>query len=165
MDVTTIRSVYAFNRWVNEMLLAEAEKLIPEQARQSAGASFDTVHNTLAHMLGAEVNWLTRWQGGSTKMLGGDDFADLAAVRARWAEQNAAMDAFLASLTEERLAGPVSYTTTNGTTYTQPLWQLMLHMVNHGTHHRSELCEMLTRAGHPPPQTDMVHYFRSVAKS
>ncbi len=67
---------------------------------------------------------------------------------------------FLADLTPERLVAPLSYTTTGGQSFTQPLWQPLLHVVNHGTHHRSEAADLLTRLGHPPPPLDLIIYYR-----
>lgn len=160
MEVELIRSLYRYNRWVNRLLIEAAEQLSPEQRRERLGASFDSVHGTLAHMLSAEVIWLGRWRGDSPRMFGGDDFPDLAAIERRWAQSDAVLDDFLASLSPERLAATVVYTTTQGTRFESPLWQMMLHLINHATHHRSELCDMLTRLGHPPPATDLIAYYR-----
>ena len=69
------------------------------------------------------------------------------------------MEAFLAELTPPQLAKPISYTNTQGQEFAYPLWQMMVHVVNHGTHHRSELAEMLTRVGHAPPAMDLLVYY------
>lgn len=160
MDVEAIRSLYRYDRWVNGLLLEAAERLPAERSREKLGASFDSVHGTLAHVLGAEAVWLGRWHGEAPTLLRGGDLPDLAAVRRRWAENDARLDRFLAELTPEKLVAPIGYTTTEGKRFEQPLWQMMLHLVNHGTHHRSELCEMLTRLGQPPPPTDLIYYYR-----
>jgi uncharacterized damage-inducible protein DinB len=46
-----------------------------------------------------------------------------------------------------------------GERYAYPVWQMMVHLVNHGTHHRSELAEMLTQLGSPPPSLDLLVYY------
>lgn len=61
-------------------------------------------------------------------------------------------------MTTEKLAKTIRYTRGSGRINGLPLWQLMLHVVNHITHHRSELADMLTRLGYPPPPTDLVQY-------
>src|SRR5262249_35001632 len=38
-------------------------------------------------------------------------------------------------------------------------WQMLVHLVNHGTHHRSEVAELLTRLNSPPPGLDPLIYF------
>ena len=39
-----------------------------------------------------------------------------------------------------------------------PLWQPMLHVVNHGTQHRSEAAVLLTEAGASPGDLDLIDY-------
>lgn len=165
MDVDAIRLLYAYDHWVNERLLTPARRLSPEQLRQSFGASFDSVQNTLAHILGAEITWLSRWNGVSpARVIGGADFAGLAEIEVRWQVHQQHIDSFLAVLTPERLAAPLPYTNTSGRAFAYPLWQQMLHVVNHGTHHRAELADMLTRAGQPVPPTDLLVYFDEQAR-
>ena len=164
MEPQSIRLLYAYNRWVNERLLAVAARLPEERRHQQFGASFDTIHNTLAHVLGAQITWLSRWNGVSPKqMITGADFADLDAMQTRWVAHQGDMDAFLAALQAEQLAAPLPYSNTSGKAFAYPLWQQMLHIVNHGTHHRAEIADMLTRAGETAPPTDLLVYLDAVS--
>jgi uncharacterized damage-inducible protein DinB len=160
MNAESIRSLYGYNRWANERLRALAEALPPDRMHERLGASYESIHATLAHILAAEIIWLSRWRDVSPpKLLGADDFADLRAIGARWAAQQRDMDAFLGALTSDQLAKTVAYTNTMGERYAYPVWQMMVHLVNHGTHHRSELAEMLTQLGSPPPSLDLLVYY------
>jgi len=47
-----------------------------------------------------------------------------------------------------------------GNPWRQPLGQLVLHVVNHGTHHRSQVSRFLRVMGHVPPKLDLVSYYR-----
>ncbi len=159
MALEAIRLLFAYNQWVNERLLALAAQAPEEHQREHFGAGFDSIHGTLAHVLGAQITWLSRWRGISpAKVPGAADFADLAELQARWAAYQRDVDAFLAGLTSEQLAAPLPYTNTSGRPFAYPLWQQMLHVVNHGTHHRAELAEMLTRTGLTVPPTDFLVY-------
>jgi uncharacterized damage-inducible protein DinB len=39
---------------------------------------------------------------------------------------------------------------------------MVQHVVNHGTHHRSETATMLTRLGQAPEPLDLVVYYRGL---
>jgi len=65
--------------------------------------------------------------------------------------------AFLATLSDADLDQPRTVTFTgDGVAVTAPLWQLMAHVVNHGTQHRSDAAQMLTDLGHSPGDLDMM---------
>jgi uncharacterized damage-inducible protein DinB len=57
----------------------------------------------------------------------------------------------------------VDYKDSKGNPYRQPLWQLILHVVNHGTHHRGQASGFLRALGHTPPVLDLVAYYRTMA--
>ena len=54
----------------------------------------------------------------------------------------------------------LDYKSTGGKPFSQPLWQLLQHVVNHATHHRSEVATMVTMIKGSPKSTDMVFYYR-----
>jgi len=47
-----------------------------------------------------------------------------------------------------------------GRVWRQPLWQLVFHVVNHGTHHRGQTAGFLRALGRIPPALDMTVYYR-----
>ena len=60
----------------------------------------------------------------------------------------------------------ISYKDMRGNPWRQPLGQLVLHVVNHGTHHRGQVAGFMRTMGHIPPKLDLVHYYlTSQAKS
>ena len=50
-----------------------------------------------------------------------------------------------------------------GADITVPLWQIILHLVNHGSYHRGQVAASLRAAGFPPPPTDLMVYYRSLS--
>ena len=154
-----IRTLYDYNAWANRRILETAAQLTPDQLRAGGSASFESIHNTLVHTMSAQWVWLSRWQGSSpTAMLDPADFADVAAIDAHWDQIEQDTQRFIAALDGAALAREVHYTNTKGQPYAYPLWQLMLHQVNHATQHRSEVAAMLTQFGHSPGWLDLIRY-------
>lgn len=153
-------SLYDYNAWVNQRLLATAADLTHEQFRQQVWPGFGSVHLTFVHLLGAEVLWFARWQGQSPKsMLSPDDLPTVAAIRDRWAALIKARRANLAAMGDAALAETVQWTNMRGRTFALPRWQVILHCANHSTHHRSEIATILTALGHEPDSTDLLEYY------
>ena len=164
MNVKEIASLLAYNRWANERLLALAERVPPEGQHERFGGGADSLHRTFVHLLSAEVIWLRRCQGKSPLVaLDPSDFPDLAAIHARWDAHDAEVADFLTELSPGRLATPVSYVNVLGETWEYPVWQMLIHVVNHGTHHRSEVADLLTRLGFSPPPLDFLVYVDELA--
>ena len=154
-----IRTLYRYNAWANARIVDTAESLSREQFLSTRGASFDSIRSTLVHTMSAQWLWLERWNGRSpTVAIEAQDFSELASIRTRWAGIERDTQAFLGGLSEARLAAIVEYRNTRGERWSYPLWQQMVHQVNHATQHRSEVAVMLTQLGYSPGDLDLLHY-------
>jgi uncharacterized damage-inducible protein DinB len=100
--------------------------------------------------------------GQLTPDLSEADFPSLDALEQRWPEEQAAMRAYLAGLQDDDLAGMVRYTTGSGEKRERVLWHCLLHVVNHGTQHRSEAAALLTEYGHSPGDLDFTVFLNEV---
>ncbi|HEU5195130.1 MAG TPA: hypothetical protein VFW70_10360, partial [Methylomirabilota bacterium] len=93
MLTEVVRNLYRYNTWANARIVETAGKLTPAQLREPGGvegnpprvplptdgnpargplptgASFDSVHDTLVHTLGAQWLYLERWQGRSPRAM------------------------------------------------------------------------------------------------
>ena len=151
------KTLYDYNYWANTQILDAVEHVTDEQLFAPTHDSYGNLHGTLVHTMSAEWLWRMRWLGTSPKVtLHNEDFSSLAAIRSRWNEEEQQMRTFLASLNEKNVQRVVQYTNIRGQTYSAPLWQLMMHLVNHGTQHRSEAATILTDLGHSPGDIDML---------
>jgi uncharacterized damage-inducible protein DinB len=56
----------------------------------------------------------------------------------------------------------VSYRDLKGNPWRTPLWQIVLHVVNHATHHRGQAAGFLRALGHAPPPLDLIAYYRAL---
>ncbi len=157
MLVDLIKTLYGYNAWANGRVLETAAGLDPDRYFARLGGSFDSVHDTLVHIVGAQWVWLRRWLGESPRAIFGPaDFEGIADLRRRWEEVKT--QAYLGGLDEAALGRLLFYRDTRGVEHTFSLWQTLVHQVNHAAQHRSEAAMMLIRLGHSPGELDFVRY-------
>jgi len=157
-----IRTLVDYNYWARDRILASAEQLSPEALSRSLGSSFSSVLDTLVHIHFAEWIWYQRWQGSSPTA--GPDKSQLvsvAALRDEWRPLEREIRTFVESLGPAGLLRVIEYKTMNGQPGTSAYWQMIVHVVNHGSYHRGQVATMLRQLGAKPAQsTDMIVFFR-----
>jgi uncharacterized damage-inducible protein DinB len=164
LDSATLRLLYEYNFWAHHRLLDSCAALTQEQFTRDLGSSFRSVRDTLAHIRGAEWVWLERWHGRSpTALPAAADFPTLADLRAHWAELEDNLLRFVNGVSAGELARVREVRTTSGGVYANALWQMMQHVVNHGTYHRGQAAAMLRQLGATPLFTDLIYFYRERA--
>ncbi len=166
MTPEEMRSLFDYNAWANHRSLEAAAALPTEQFTKTLGSSFSSVHDTLAHICGAELVWYERFRGNSPSTL--PDLSSLSTVeelRTLWTEQEAKLLRFVAGLTQADLDRVMEYKTLKFGVYSNPLWQSMQHLVNHGTYHRGQVTTLLRQLGAKAIATDLMHFYRERASS
>jgi uncharacterized damage-inducible protein DinB len=159
-SASVVRELLLYMLWADRMTLKALREVRPEDLTRDAGISFRSMLGTMAHMLGAQRLWLSRFSGNPLGRVPAiDDFPDLPAWIQGWEETAAGMEAFLAGLTDDQLSTLLTWTTTRGETFSRPLWQPVIHLVNHTTYHRGQVVSLLRQMGYRPPSTDLVYYF------
>ncbi len=141
-----------------------------EELHAPNDGGYGSVHETLVHAMDAEWSWArVIWTGEGIDAdwdafdLRTADFLDVAAIRVKWTEVAAFLHDFVEALTPEGENSPnqiIVWEGDGGALRRRPLWQLMLHVANHGTQHRSEIAMALTRFGHSPGELDISQYAR-----
>jgi uncharacterized damage-inducible protein DinB len=158
-DLSTLRNFFAYGRWANRTTLESVAALAPEEYTRPIGGSFGSVQGTLFHLYGADWVWLERLHGRSPRaMPAGDDLAALELLARKWREVEAGQDAYIAMLTPERLAEPLSYVSFSGESFTRQLGDALLHLANHGTYHRGQVATLLRQLGRQAAPTDYLRF-------
>ncbi len=164
MTPEEIRLLYDYNSWANHRLLEACGSLSEDQFTRDLGSSFRSVRDTLAHIMGAEWVWLERWNGRSpTALPSAGQFPTLRTLRQRWAAVEKELLSFVAGLTPADVAQVLSHRTTEGKSYSQPLWQMLQHLVNHGSYHRGQITTMLRQLGAKAISNDLIVFYRERA--
>ncbi|MFN8483309.1 MAG: DinB family protein [Anaerolineae bacterium] len=157
MNTADVMLLYDYNYWATRRILAAAAHVSPEQYAQPTSHSFGSLRATLVHTLDSEYGWRTLWQHGTTagfEALQEDAFPTFAGLEERWQQEERAMRDYLAGLSDANLTNVVRYTTDEGHRRERVLWHCLVHVVNHGTQHRSEAAALLTDYGHSPGDLD-----------
>ena len=87
---------------------------------------------------------------------------ELAALSKRWL---ALLDTYVAWAEKLEPAGwdrIVPYRNIKGESFKSPVWQIVLHVVNHASYHRGQITTMLRQLGHTPVGTDLITYYRGL---
>ena len=166
MEPRLIRELYDYHRWANRRLFEVGAGLGDAVTRDMGKHwSVPTVKGMFAHLYAADALWLSRWKGVSpTRPPGDPDLATMADLRARWDLLETEQREFVEGLDEAALARPVTYKNNSGEQLALPLGPALQHVVNHATHHRSELATMITLISGSPPDTGIATYRTTVVK-
>lgn len=168
MNPEYARVMARYSRWMNDKIYAVADKLTDAERKQDRGAFFGSIHRTLNHLLLADRVWLGRFNGATLaegemgpgiRSLDQELYVDFDELRRERAKTDGDIDAFVATLTDEKLSGNLRYLR-RGVVNEFPLWHAVLHLFNHQTHHRGQVTTLLMQAGQDPGVTDLVAMLR-----
>ncbi|MDE2368886.1 MAG: DinB family protein [Burkholderiales bacterium] len=162
-----LQTMARYNLWATRRLCAAVDDLPEADYRRDAGLHFKSIHGTLNHLLvGEHELWFRRFVEGATPPVALD--AELEPGRARLRER--LLDGALAWLPlievwpEERLHGTLQYRSVSGREHQLPFSATLLHVFNHGTHHRGQITAALTAMGRPAPEIDLVYMLQEEAR-
>ena len=161
MELNNIRQLYDYNRWADRRTLRVASALASDDFLRPMVNSFSSVRDTLAHILGAAWIYMERWQGRSPKaLLNPETFPTVQSLQSRWETLVQDQMQFIEALTQER-----AYINLRGQRYSYPLWQQLVHVVNHSSYHRGQVTTLLRQLGAEAVSTDFLVYFDEEAQS
>jgi len=167
MSLTTelIQDHLRYTEWADARLLTAAGELTQEQLQHDFGTADHSIIGTLAHVFGADRIWLGRLRQPQTVTLLEPHEVDLRYLTAAWPNVIHDWEALAGVWTADDLSVRVEYKTLNGTPYSTPRWQVILHLVNHATHHRGQVAGFLRALGVKPPGLDLVAFYREAELS
>jgi uncharacterized damage-inducible protein DinB len=148
MPVSLFGDLFAYNRWANRKVFAQAKQLPADALDRRADLGPGSLRDTLFHIWGAESLWLERWKGNSPSVFPGMPGISLEDLEQRFEETDRARQEFLASPLGD-LDRVVSYRNLRGEPFANRLGDLLLHVVNHGVHHRAQILQFLRLGGIP----------------
>lgn len=160
MNVGQVRELFDYNAWADRRMFDAVAQLPTEQYMRDLKSSFGGIHGTLAHIVGAEQLWLSRWRGVPASLLKGSDVGSLAGLRKIWDGVEADRTAFLRGLTDQTLDSPITIRPTGGGEFVHTLLQTLQHTVDHSSYHRGQIVTMLRQLGVKPPSAGLMGFYR-----
>jgi uncharacterized damage-inducible protein DinB len=165
VSALVLRAHIDYTAWASLRILRAASALTPQELTHDFHTADRSVLGTLAHLFASDRLWLARLSGAPRAGFITDADRDIGVLQTAWPELLEGWQTWASDLTDERAIAPVAFIDLKGASLNQPLWQLIFHVVNHGTHHRGQVSGFLRSLGHPPPPTDLADFYREEASS
>jgi uncharacterized damage-inducible protein DinB len=162
MDKATLDRQLAYTAWATNRLLKAVATLPAEQLTHNFKTADGNIIGTLAHIFAADRLWLDRVQGRRRTTFIEECDRDLVLLQGEWPALFAEWRRWIAGYSEDRLNDPIAYLDLSGNPYQSPPWEIILHVVNHGTHHRGQVSGFLRALGHTPPPLDLIRFYRGL---
>jgi uncharacterized damage-inducible protein DinB len=120
----------------------------------------EKINRLMSHILNAHMIWLNRIYkiDSSTGPWDNHPLSD-------WHELNRrAIDAtgvLLSGVNDSDLEILITYKNSKGDEFSNKLGDMLCHVINHSTHHRSQVSMIIREEGLKPPATDLIFYLRN----
>ena len=159
-----------YNQWMNQKTYEAVSAMAPEALHEDKGAFFGSIFASLNHICVADTLWLKRFSAALQQY---EAYAPIVALA-----MPESLDVFLANnfndlkdrrvlldeallelaslLTDDELLQPISYQNSKGVTANKTLFNLLMHLFNHQTHHRGQITTLLSQSGIDIGITDLV---------
>jgi uncharacterized damage-inducible protein DinB len=171
-DASSWRTHFAalarYGVWALTHLYEHVDRLPEDDYRRDAGLFFKSVHGTLNHLLVAEHRvWFPRFAEGASNRIALNTELELDrdALRVRLLDAAGCWEPLLAAWPAARFDGRLDYTTTRGVAQSLPFALTLVHVFNHGTHHRGQITAAITAMGHECPEIDLVWMLQSESRA
>ena len=157
MDAAEIRFLFAYDRWATRRVLDATDGVGPDVWGATGVVGERGLGSILVHMLGAHMRWRHAFlQDGQRPAPEETPLPSIDELRRLWDEELDVMEQWLETVSD----GFVAYAHEG-----IPVWQMLLHLANHGTQHRSEAALLLTAIEHSPGDLDLIDYAETLAAS
>jgi uncharacterized damage-inducible protein DinB len=152
----------AYHLWANHTLLEAINNLSDEAQHTELPGSFSSIHKTILHLWNAESIWWQRMKLQERIVAPAETFTgttteagqQLQLLNKQWHE-------WISGAQERMLEHVFMYHNSKREQFKQPIYQMLLHVFNHGTYHRGQLVNQLRQLGVAKiPATDFIVWSR-----
>jgi uncharacterized damage-inducible protein DinB len=149
----------AYTQHMNRQLFDTCSELDDGELRRERGAFFGSIYRTAEHILFGDLAWMSRFVGEDFRgdlAIGDGVCAHVSDLRQRRNEFDGKITEWAGTLEQSWLDGLLTWTSAaDQKERTVPTALAVMHMFNHGTHHRGQLTTLMSQAGLDPGITDL----------
>ncbi len=156
MRLATLQDLFGYGAWANDCIWQTAADLNDVQMDRAFEMGEGSLRKTLAHVYGAERAWYEHCEGPDASALPRSrNTHTLAEIRDAAQRLGDLRSGWLNAMTDGDLTREITYTR-DSHTYTHLLGDVLLHVCNHGIHHRAQALNMLRRLGKEVQMLDLI---------
>ncbi|MBN8674809.1 MAG: DinB family protein [Chitinophagales bacterium] len=158
-----LKQLAAYNTWATQRM-AEAILTVPEEKQTAVlPSSYESLQRTLLHMWDAESIWWQRMKLHERFVRPSDNFNGTTRdVVNGLLSQSKLWEGWVNAASDYSLDHVFEYRDNKREQVKMPIYQMLLHVFNHGTYHRGQLVNMLRQLGvEKIPGTDFALWIRA----
>ncbi len=162
VSADTLRLQLDYTAWASQRLMDAAAKLSAEELTRDFKTADKTVLDTLVHIYAADRIWLSRVLPEPRATFVDPEDRDLTVLQSEWPALLQRWKLWLRDFNDADVLRVIDFKNTKGHPYSLPVWQILLHVVNHGTHHRGQISGFLRAMDRTPPPLDLMAYYLAI---
>jgi uncharacterized damage-inducible protein DinB len=158
MNANAFRHFYDYHFTENRKIWdSYVTPLSPEQFTQDVDYSHGSVRDQIVHLMSVDDAWFSELRGVEpSEPFPPANFDDRKIIRAHWDNVEQSMRDYLAELRDDMLFDkPIEEPEEDKDLI---VWQVLLHVANHGTDHRAQLLRLLNDLGVKTTSQDYIFY-------
>jgi uncharacterized damage-inducible protein DinB len=161
MPTTSLTRLFDYNEWAWQRVFVRLAEVPGVEYHRERPFFWGSLHGLAAHCYAADYVWWERLHGRMPGGLpGADNFGSFAEIQQAWEPQRAQWRDFVATLAPQDLTQHLRFRDTQGNAYALALEDLLRHLINHATEHRSQMTPTLYQLGYATEPLDYVYFAR-----
>jgi len=156
MNAYAICQLFEYHFAENLRLMeAYVPQLSPAQFMQPVAYSHGSVRDQLVHIMSVDKAWFSDLRGEEIPVIGDPGaYVDVESIRLAWHQLEEKMREYLGVLKDEQLMDQPLEGEDKGLY----VWQVLVHVVNHGTDHRAQILRNLHDLGVKTKAQDLIFF-------
>ena len=150
MDFEWIKTFTQYHIDMTRRVWDSIEHITDEQFLADHGYSQGSIHSLIVHIISTDRRWLAGLKNQSdVGHLNAEEYSTRAAARKVFEDIATEWAEYIPTLTSDDLNQHTDQVA-------EPRWQILLHLVNHGTDHRATILQKLHELGAPTFPQDFI---------